>query len=209
MKETVITENKHFDIPRSTERLVLKNDMTHLSSNSLMELFMLREIVAGKNNWYYKTVDGVLYTKDMKTLLFCPSLKTGEVIIPEGVEEVAANAFLESKITKVKLPDSMKTIRYRAFCSCEQLEEIEFGDGIAMIGNDRGMMTFYGCKSLTHLELPPQVKEIHRNSFERCEKLSSVKFNDELEMIDAYAFSSTNVRTFHIPDSVTKIGDSS
>ena len=33
----------------------------------------------------YKTVDGIVYSADMKTLILCPQGKTGEVIIPDGV----------------------------------------------------------------------------------------------------------------------------
>lgn len=35
----------------------------------------------------YKTVDGIIYSADMTTLIACPPMKTGKVIIPEGVKE--------------------------------------------------------------------------------------------------------------------------
>ena len=68
----------------------------------------------------YKTIDGVLYNKDMSTLLVCPRGKNGNITIPEGVTEIKAFAFANSKIEKVSFPDSLKKIGKHAFFECSR-----------------------------------------------------------------------------------------
>ena len=40
----------------------------------------------------YAVYDGVLYSKDMKTLISCPTQKTGPLNIPDTVEYIADSA---------------------------------------------------------------------------------------------------------------------
>lgn len=67
----------------------------------------------------YKTVDGILYSADMKTLIICPTGKTGTVVIPDGVTRIRKSAFSRSKISKVIFPDSMVSLQNEAFYGCE------------------------------------------------------------------------------------------
>lgn len=45
----------------------------------------------------YKTVDGILYSADMKTLILCPAGKTGEVTILMVLSELENRHFLAQK----------------------------------------------------------------------------------------------------------------
>lgn len=109
----------------------------------------------------YKTVDGILYSADMKTLILCPAGKTGEVTIPDGVERIRKQAFFGSKISKVVFPDSLVRLQNEAFYGCENLKEIDFGNGIEQIGGAENKHIFSGCP-VEKLIFPPQVKEIGR-----------------------------------------------
>ena len=48
----------------------------------------------------------------------------GEVTVPDGIETLGEWAFSGSGVTKVNLPESLKTIDYYCFHSCDTLEEI-------------------------------------------------------------------------------------
>ena len=58
----------------------------------------------------YISVDGVLYTKDMKALVLFPAGRRGSYVIPEGVETIADGAFDFSSIERLTIPKSMKRI---------------------------------------------------------------------------------------------------
>lgn len=154
----------------------------------------------------YKTIDGIVYSADIKTLILCPTGKTGTVVIPEGVTGIRKSAFSMSKISKVILPDSMVSLQNEAFYGCEYLTEIDFGHGIEHIGGDGNQHVFSGC-SMKKLVFPPQVKEIGINAFFSCGELKEVIFNEGLETIQRGAFRGCpRLTEIHLPASIKKVG---
>ena len=150
----------------------------------------------------YKTVDGILYSANMKTLILCPVGKTGAVIIPDGVTKIIKNAFSNSKISKVVFPDSMVKLKDYAFYRCKYLKEIDFGHGIKKIGQE----VFSEC-AFEKLIFPPQVKEIGIKAFASCGELKDVVFNEGLEIIRHGAFKNCPKLTeINLPASIKKVG---
>ena len=82
------------------------------------------------NNEHFCDVDGVIYSKDMKTLLFYPiakdlvdekndegkTIKVSQYTIPDGVETIRTKAFYKCySLTKIQIPASVKRIEEKAF----------------------------------------------------------------------------------------------
>lgn len=154
----------------------------------------------------YRTVDGILYSADMKTLILCPTGKTGEITIPDGVERIRKQAFFGSKINKVIFPDSLVRLQKEAFYGCENLKEIDFGNGIEQIGGDGSQDIFSGC-AFEKLVFPPQVKEIGINAFYSCSKLQEIIFEDGLKYIRGGAFKNCPKLTeITLPASIKELG---
>lgn len=154
----------------------------------------------------YKTVDDIVYSADMKTLILCPQGKTGEVIIPDGVVRIRHKAFSYANIKKVIFPDTMQRIENEAFYGCAYLTEIDFGHGIEHIGGNGNQHVFSGC-SMKKLVFPPQVKEIGINAFFSCGELKEVIFNEGLETIQRGAFRGCpRLTEIHLPTSIKKVG---
>lgn len=153
----------------------------------------------------YCTVDGILYSKDMHTLIRCPLLKTGHVDIPDGVSEIGEYAFRRGRISSVSFPDSLVKIGRMVFFNSE-ISDISFGTGIKKIGEG---YSFSICTNLTKLILPPQAEEIGDSVFSDCQNLSEVVFNSRLVSISRKAFSGCDrLEKVVIPESVQKIGKS-
>lgn len=154
----------------------------------------------------YKTVDGVLYSADMKTLILCPAGKTGEVTIPDGVERIRKQAFFGSKISKVVFPDSLVRLQNEAFYGCENLKEIDFGNGIEQIGGAENKHIFSGCP-VEKLIFPPQVKEIGISAFYSCGELKEIIFEEGLKYIREGAFKNCPKLTeVNLPESIKNVG---
>lgn len=154
----------------------------------------------------YKTVDGILYSADMKTLILCPTGKSGTVVIPDGVTRIRKSAFSRSKISKVIFPDSMVSLQNEVFYGCEYLKEIDFGHGIEQIGANGSQYIFSEC-AFEKLVFPPQVKEIGINAFFSCCELHEVIFNEGLETIQRGAFKNCPKLTeINLPASIKKVG---
>lgn len=144
----------------------------------------------------------------MTTLIACPQMKTGKVVIPEGVKRIRKGAFSGSKISGVVLPDSLEKIEAEAFYGCENLEDIDFGHGLERIGENGCKNMFAGC-AISKLVLPPQIKKIGIAAFYCCSKLTELVLNEGLEEIGACAFVYCNRLTqVTIPKSIKKIGKS-
>lgn len=154
----------------------------------------------------YKTVDGILYSADMKTLILCPAGKTGEVIIPDGVMRIRKQAFFGSKISKVIFPDSLLRLQKEAFYGCENLKEIDFGNGIEQIGVDGSQHIFSRC-SVEKLIFPSQVKEIGINAFYSCGELKEIIFDEGLKYIREGAFKNCpKLVEVNLPESIRNVG---
>lgn len=151
------------------------------------------KIEVDDNNPYICDIDGVVYTKDMKTVLFYPpqrgvitdkdengnEIKSVSYEIPEGVETIRSKAFYKcSNLKNIKLPSTIKTIEEKAFFLCD-LKEIILPDGLETIGKD----AFGFCSSLKKVTVPASVTRIDEYAFYSCTSLLEVNMlGDESNM---------------------------
>ena len=107
------------------------------------------------------------------------------VIVPDGVICIAANAFINcKKLQTVTIPDSVTTIKNAALSYCTELSEVKLGKGVSEICSG----TFRGCKSLTSINIPEGVEKIGSLAFVKCYNLESVSFPSSLVQIGDFAF---------------------
>ena len=196
-----------FSAMRKFPKKVIIEDENIRYDDALMYKFSNRDIEELESRVSrYKTVDGILYSADMKTLILCPAGKTGEVTIPDGVERIRKQAFFGSKISKVIFPDSLVRLQKEAFYGCENLKEIDFGNGIEQIGGDGSQDIFSGCP-VEKLIFPPQVKEIGISSFYSCGELKEIIFEEGLKYIRGGAFKNCPKLTeVNLPESIRNVG---
>lgn len=126
----------------------------------------LTKITVSPVNKFYKSINDILYTKDGKTLIFCPVAKDGELHIPEGTEYIGAYAFFRNRgISKLYFPDSLKYIGNQAFFGMKNLEAVNFGNGLKKIGGTSSESIFEGCKQLTEINVPKQIGPDGQDSY--------------------------------------------
>lgn len=95
------------------------------------------------DNPSYTSIDGMLYTKDGKELIYCPTnlkCESGILFIPEGTERVCQRAFTSfsfygaSHDTKILVfPEGLTTLEDRAICD-DYFSAIYFPSTLANIG---------------------------------------------------------------------------
>ena len=103
----------------------------------------------------------------------------GDVIIPEGVTEIKADAFSSNlELTSIHMPDSLIRIGAGAF---------------------RG-------RALKEVVIPDGVTEIEKSTFESC-KLQSVTLPANLKSIGDYAFMGSALEEVVIPEGTVHIGE--
>ena len=85
----------------------------------------LTAIHTAEDNASYRSVNGVLYDKDMQTLLFCPGGRRSAVVVPDGVTMIAHIGFFDCfHLRRIDLPASVRDLGYRVFWHCKALKRI-------------------------------------------------------------------------------------
>ena len=128
-----------------------------------------------------------------------------EVIIPDGITHIGAEAFKGHKeIKKVILPDSLIHIGEDAFDGCENLREINLPESIEIIQSG----AFSNC-GLLSIVWPKSVCRISDYMFANCSFLSYVDLPDTLTYIGDNAFQACNVHHWVIPSSIVSLENTS
>lgn len=106
-----------------------------LGANIVDHCFKLTHLEVHADNPFFKSIDGVIYSKDGKTLVLCPPGKTGEFVVPRHATIIAPYAFRTcKKITSIVLPEGIEEIPDGAFIGCWGLEKINLPQGLKRIG---------------------------------------------------------------------------
>lgn len=156
------------------------------------------------SNPFYCSINGVIFTKDKKKLIAYPSGREGAYEIPEGTEVIYDSAFINSRISSVKIPDSVTEIGYSAFCDCHDLSDIGFGRGISDYDDKGGSNIFARCTSLKTLKIPAYIKTIGASMFSGCE-LKSLELEEGVDTISGRAFDSVDFEEITFPRSLKKM----
>ena len=110
---------------------------------------ILYEIFVSSNNKNYSSYDGCLYSKDKKTLYWCPTLKEKVSVYPETTQ-----------------------IAYNAFSYCDKLESIDIKKTTHL---EEG--TFFGCSELTTITVPDNFEGMQGIVFYGCNKFTTIKLS--------------------------------
>ena len=131
-----------------------------------------------ESNMTYASIDGVVFSKNLKKLVLYPAGRTGNYVVPDGVEVIGERAFYSSVgLTSITMPS------------------VTYFEGYA----------FTQSASLTSITMP-LVTSIGVHAFSNCEKLTSV-VAPSLENVGSYAFyNSPNVVVTVGPDSSADFG---
>ena len=157
------------------------------------------------DNTSYLSEDGVIYSKDLTSLIRYPSGKSGVLNVPEGVTRVGFASFSSaSKLTGVSFPDGLTNVSGAAFLDCDSLVEVQLPDSVTFLGPG----AFERCSSLERFSIPPKVTEIHRFTFHQCSRLEELIVPRGIISIAASAIRRcSSLTSLDIPDSVVSIGD--
>ncbi len=156
--------------------------VTKIGAQSFTNCESLGSIDVDSDNKYYTSRDGILYTKDNKTL----------VQYPAGKED-----------NSLKIPDGTTMIKPAAFIGCADLQIVDLPEGMKIIDD----AAFENCHSLNIITLADSISIINCGAFDYCDKLITVNLNDNLKEIEGSAFyECSSLTEISIPESVTTIG---
>jgi hypothetical protein len=146
--------------------------------------------------------------------LLCTNLTA--ITIPNSVTNIDVQAFTESGLTNLVIPDSVINIAQSAFLDCANLAGLTIGKGVVSIGDD----AFYGCSSLTNVFVPKSVTNLTSTAFNECFNLVAINVdtnNPAYSSVAGVLFNKNQTKlvdfpcglsgSYAIPGTVTVIGD--
>lgn len=181
---------KELYIPRKVGKIeeeTLPSCVSYIARWELMisNVADIEAIHVAPENETYADIDGVLFSKDLKTLVLYPiNKKEDKYIIPEGTETIGAKAFVGNRnIIELVLPESLQSIE---------------------VVNHVGAMA--GMQKLRKVTIGNSIQVIPENAFSHCKQLETVKIGNSIVRIDDSAFESTNISKIDFPESLQRIG---
>lgn len=163
------------------EEVSLPASLTTLGQYVFEGCPVLKTIHVEADNEKYAAQDGVLFTKDLSTLIKFPE---------------------QCALTEYTVPDSTTKLENWSFVGAEKLEAIDLNN-VTEIGED----CFYYCTALKSITIPDSVTALNGACFAYCTALSEVNLPQGLTTIGSYCFvNCESLKTVSLPSSITQIG---
>lgn len=162
------------------EKITIGKNVSEIGVWAFTNNQKLKEFIVSEENESFTSRDGVLFTKDMKTILFYPCGGEKEYKIPDTVETIRSKAFYKcGGLEKIEMPSSLRSVEEKAFFRCSEMQDFEMPQQVEEIAKD----AFGYCTSLTQIDIPSPIKTIGEYAFYNCTALLSVTVNAKEENI--------------------------
>lgn len=126
------------------------------------------------------------------------------VHIPERLEVIGKNAFSWcQKLKFINIPDNVHLIDDGAFSNCSVIDNIQFPKSLKFIGAS----SFRACCALREIDLPESLTAISRRAFDFCISLERVEVPSGIKILSEGVFSHCDsLRKVILPEGLTSIG---
>lgn len=155
----------------------------------------------------------------------------GTVEVPAEIDGLPVTAIGEhglaglSKVTSIKLPDTITTIGKQAFAYNTALESINIPENVKIIPDETfmncmslgnvtipnsvmsiGIRAFYGCRKITEINLPNSVESLGEMAFADCQGLAKINIPSRINKLEKAVFSNCfALESLVLPENVTFI----
>lgn len=169
-------------IPKGVTKIEGASGRSDLSWGTFANCSSLTEFEVDDENLFYKSINGILFSKDETELVAYPAGKQNR---------------------KYSIPNSVTTIGKCAFDSCENLTNIIIPDSVTDING----CAFQRCTDLVEITIPKSTTQLGWETFMDCTGLETVIIYEGITELSLYSFAGcSNLKSVFIPQSVTVIG---
>ncbi|MCF0206586.1 MAG: leucine-rich repeat domain-containing protein [Bacteroidales bacterium] len=135
-------------------------------------------------------------------LVYYPEYGLNEYSIPQGIEIIGERAFFDNQnIQKIEIAKTVKTIEKEAF-SQSAVKEVIMPNSVTELG----VAAFKYCTRLEKISLPNSLSTIRLETFMGCSKLTSFEFPNSVKNLENFIFYwCDNIEFISVPNSVEQI----
>ena len=183
---------KQFPLGKEMDEYTVDRDVCKIAERAFSCAAFLRKIKTDICQNFYQSDAGVLYSKDMKRLIYYPSRKEGTFFdMPDCVETICNSSVKQNRCLKKVLCSrslqlierhaleecsslekivfrgcALRRIEWSAFCDCIKLEEVDFSKQCLL--KEISSFSFLNCSSMRKVSLPPSAPVIRKGAFKNC-----------------------------------------
>lgn len=155
-----------------------------------------------RNLFAYADIEQIVWPAQLSeigTQTFLGTARLKRVEIPETVRKIGFEAFRESTVESVVLPDGVTEIAGRAFYLCASLVEVSVhgASGDTADGALRGSC-FVGCPSLERLAIPRSIRILEQGLLSGNTRVASIVIPAGVGEIAFGAFDNTRIREVRV-----------
>lgn len=187
------------DVPRDMfgkctglKKVTLKNGVRSIGEDAFRDCSSLESVIF-ENTVLEKISDGAFWG--------CSALSS--IALPDSVTEIERNAFFETGLRNIQLPEKLTLIGGGAFCNCKNLKQVQLPPQLKELGEG----AFFNCENLTQIQLPSQLNKLGGDAFRDCTSLDKIDIPAGLKQIESGTFCNTGLTSVTLHEGLTKIED--
>lgn len=187
------------DVPRDMfgkctglKKVTLKNGVRSIGEDAFRDCSSLEGVIF-ENTVLEKISDGAFWG--------CSALSS--IVLPDSVTEIERNAFFETGLRNIQLPEKLTLIGGGAFCNCKNLKQVQLPPQLKELGEG----AFFNCENLTQIQLPAQLNKLGTDAFRNCTSLDKIDIPAGLTQIGPDTFCNTGLTSVTLHEGLTKIED--
>ena len=115
--------------------------------------------------------------------------------LPSTLTEIGENAFADTSLPQIRLPDTVTTVGVGAFSGCESLSKAVLSQELTEI-SDR----MFAESGISEIEIPQNITAIGSEAFYACTNLKNISLGEQITQIGNQAFSYSGLTSLTLPD---------
>lgn len=125
----------------SLTEITIPASVTVIDDAAFDGMSYLKNIYVEEDNQYYKSIDGILFSKDGQTIIRFPRNRTGDYVMPEGVTSIKNSAFLMTKANSLTIAASLNTeMTSNSIGNNPNMQAIYVAEGSALYSSSDGVL---------------------------------------------------------------------
>lgn len=187
------------DVPRDMfgkctglKKVTLKNGVRSIGEDAFRDCSSLESVIF-ENTVLEKISDGAFWGCSARS----------SIALPDSVTEIERNAFFETGLRNIQLPEKLTLIGGGAFCNCKNLKQVQLPPQLKELGEG----AFFNCENLTQIQLPAQLNKLGTDAFRNCTSLDKIDIPAGLTQIEPDTFCNTGLTSVTLHEGLTKIED--
>lgn len=187
------------DVPRDMfgkctelKKVTLKNGVRSIGEDAFRDCSSLESVIF-ENTVLEKISDGAFWGYSALS----------SIALPDSVTEIERNAFFETGLRNIQLPEKLTLIGGGAFCNCKNLKQVQLPPQLKELGEG----AFFNCENLAQIQLPSQLNKLGGDAFRDCTSLDKIDIPAGLKQIESATFCNTGLTSVTLHEGLTKIED--